>query len=449
MEKQPSTIAPELREMLQEGRADELRAFLKAQHPYDIAEYIGRFEPREIARIVLVLGDPQGPDAFQKLDTDLQVKVLLEMPRREGARLMEDMDPDERVDLVKALPEEEAEKVIPLIAQAERNEIARLADYDEGTAGSVMTTEYVAVVEDLTVAEALSQLRRIAPDRETIYNVFVLEKTRRLVGVIPLKNLFVLPSLARVGDVMQSDVKSVSVNDDVEDVARVVRDYDLVSVPVVSDAGKLVGIVTIDDVIDVVEEEATEDIYRYGAAGEHLRYLPSNPLSLARQRVLWLVLLAAVGFISGAIIHRFQDAITSVFALAIFIPVINASGGNAGTQASTVIIRSLATGEVSLSDSLRIFWKEILVGVTMGVLVGLVGAFRGYLMENSLRLALTIGLAMIFVVTFATVLGAVLPLVFKRLRLDPAVVSGPFIASVLDVVALLIYLEIARHVLSL
>jgi magnesium transporter len=447
MERQPSIIGPELRELLQDGRADELRVFLKEQHPYDIAEFIGGLEPREIARVVMILGDPLGPDAFQKLDTGLQVDVLLEMPRREGARLMEDMDPDERVDLVKALPSEVAEKVIPLIAQAERNEIARLANYEEGTAGAVMTTEYVAVSGDMTVAEALSELRRIAPDRETIYNVFVLDKTRKLIGVITLKNLFVMPSLAKVSDVMKSDVKSVSAADDVEDVARVVRDYDLVSVPVVDANGRLVGIVTVDDVVDVFQDEATEDIYRYGAAGEYVKYLPSNPLSLARQRVLWLILLAAVGFISGAIIHRYQEAITSVFALAIFIPVINASGGNAGTQASTVVIRSLATGEISLGDSLKIFWKEIVVGLSMGVVVGLVGAFRGYLMERSVRLALTIGMAMVFVVTFATVLGAVLPLVFKKLRLDPAVVSGPFIASVLDVVALLIYLEIARYVL--
>jgi magnesium transporter len=449
MERQPSLLGPELHEMLQAGRADELKAFLAEQHPYDIAEFISGLEPHEIARIVLILGDPTGPDAFQKLDTDLQVEVLLEMPRREGARLMEDMDPDERVDLVKALPAEEAEKVIPLIAQAERNEIARLAHYEEGTAGSVMTTEYVAVMGDLTVAQALGELRRIAPDRDTIYNVFVMEKGRKLIGVIPLKNLFIMPSLAKVADVMKPDVKSVKVGDDVEDVVRVVRDYDLVSVPVVDTEDRLVGIVTIDDVLDVFEEEATEDIYRYGAAGEYVRYLPSNPLSLARQRVLWLILLAAVGFISGAIIERYREAITSVFALAIFIPVINASGGNAGTQASTVVIRSLATGEVSLADSLRIFWKEIVVGLTMGVVVGLVGAFRGYLMEKSVKLALTIGMAMVFVVTFATVLGAVLPLVFKRLRLDPAVVSGPFIASVLDVVALLIYLEIARYILGM
>jgi magnesium transporter len=445
----PSMMALKVREMLVEGGTDAVRDFLSEAHPYDIAECLSELEPREAARIIFVLGDPVGPDAFQKLDLDFQVEVLHEMPGLQGASVVQRMDPDERVDIIKALPEDEREKILPLIAQAERNEIARLVHYDEGTAGSVMTTEYASVNGNLTIAEALSELRRIAPNRDTIYNVFIVDESRRLIGVLALKDLFVLPSLARVRDVMKPDVKSVNVDEDAEDVARLVRDYDLVSLPVVGEGRKLLGIVTVDDIVDVFEEEATEDIYYYGAAGEHLNYLPTNPLSLARQRVVWLILLAAVGFISGTVIHRYQAMITGVFTLAIFIPVINASGGNAGTQASTVIIRGLATGEVSLGDSLKIFWKEILVGLSVGVVVALVGALRGYLLESSVRMAITVGLAMVAVVTFATVLGAVLPLVFKKIRLDPAVVSGPFIASVLDVVALLIYLEIARFILRL
>lgn len=447
--RRPSIIGPEIRQMLQAEQTDALRDFLKEQDPYDIADFISDLDAADIARIVHILGEPLGPDAFQKLDTEIQVEVLRVMVRPDVARLMERMDPDERVDLIKALPEEEIERVLPLIAQAKRNEIAKLVTYDEGTAGSVMTTEYAAVDGELTIAEALSELRRIAPDRDTLYNVYVVDEARHLTGVIALKDLFVMPSLAILKDVMKADVKYVGANSDVEDVTRVVRDYDLVSVPVVDDDGKLLGIVTIDDVVDVFEKEATEDMYHYGAAGEHLRYLPTSPISLARQRVVWLILLAAVGFLSGTIIHRYESIITAVFALAIFIPVINASGGNAGTQASTVIIRGLATGEVSLSDSLKIFWKEIVVGLTVGVIVALVGALRGYLLESNLKLAITVGLAMISVVTLATVLGAILPLVFKKLRLDPAVVSGPFIASILDVVALLIYLEIARFILNL
>jgi magnesium transporter len=445
----PSPVGLEIRQMLADGRTDAVKAFLSEHHPYDVAEYMGELEPHEIARIVLVIDDPLGPDSFQKLDIETQVAVLHEMPRSACARVIQHMDPDERVDIIKALPEDERENILPLIAQAERNEIARLVHYEEGTAGSVMTTEYAAVNGGLTIAEALSELRRIAPDRDTLYNVFVIDDERRLIGVLPLKDFFVLPSLARVRDVMKSEVKSVNAQADVEEVAILARDYDLVSVPVLGESGNLLGIVTVDDIVDVLEEEATEDIYYYGAAGEHLNYLPTSPMSLARQRVVWLILLAAVGFISGTVIHRYEAMITSIFALAIFIPVVNASGGNAGTQASTVIIRGLATGEVSLSDSLKIFRKEILVGLSVGVVVALVGALRGYLLENSIKLAVTVGLAMVCVVTFATVLGAVLPLVFKKIRLDPAVVSGPFIASVLDVVALLVYLEIARFILHL
>jgi magnesium transporter len=444
-----SLIGPKIRELLEEGRSDAVTGFLSEQDPYDVAGFIADLEPEEISRIVLLLGDPLGPDAFQKLATEIQVDVLQTMARRDSARLVEGMDPDERVDLIKALPEQDAERILPLIAQAKRNEIAKLVTYEEGTVGSVMTTEYAAVSGDLTVGGALSELRRIAPDRDTLYNVFVVDDLRRVVGVIPLKDLFVLPSLASVKDVMRPDVKSVDATSDVEEVIRAARDYDLASVPVVDDVGRLLGIVTHDDVADVAEEEVTEDMYHYGAAGEPLRYLPTNPFRLARERVVWLILLAAVGFLSGMIIHRYEAMITTVFALAVFIPVINASGGNAGTQASTVIIRGLATGEVTLSNWLRIFSKEIAVGLTIGVVVAFVGALRGYVLEHSIKLALTVGLAMVSVVTLATVLGAILPLVFKKIRLDPAVVSGPFIASVLDVVALVIYLEIARFILHL
>ncbi len=444
-----SIVISEIKEILSEGRIQDVVEFLKDQPPYDIAAYIEHLEPEDIAKIILALGEPLGPDAFQKLPTDIQAEALEKMSYTDGARLLEAMDPDERADLVKALPESSAERIIPLIAQAKRNEIASLVQYREGTAGSVMTTEYAALNENLTIAAALSELRKIAPDRETLYNVYVIDDDSRLVGMIPLKDMFVRPSLARLKDVMRTDVKSVKANQDVEEVARIVRDYDLVSIPVVDDQGRLIGLVTIDDIIDVFEAEATEDMYRHGAVYEHTRYLPANPLSLARQRVVWLIVLALVGFITGSVIDRYESMVTAMFALAVFMPVIIDSGGNAGTQASTVIIRGLATGEVSIGDWLRIFWKEILVGLSVGAAVAVVGALRGYLMERSLKLALAVGLALVVVITFATVLGAALPLIFKRLRIDPAVVSGPLITSVLDVLGLLIYFEIAHLILNL
>lgn len=448
MTRDPAGFGPDIRELLGADKPDEVLAFLKEFPPHDVARHIEILAPEEIGRIITILGDPLGPDAFQKLPTEVQVEVLRVIPRKQSAHVIEEMDPDERTDLIKAMPEEEAERVLPLIAQAQRNEIARLMKYDEGTAGSIMTTEYAAVRGDITVQEAILELRRIAPDRDTIYNVFVLDQDRKLVGAISLKDLFVVPSHARVGEVMKTDIEGLNVNQDVESVAHYMRDYDLVSTGVVDDNSRLVGIVTIDDVIDVVEQEATEDMYHYGAAGEYMRYLPTNPLALAGQRVIWLIVLVAVGFLSGMVLHRYEALITSMFALAVFIPVINASGGNAGTQASTVVIRGLATGEIKVADWLKVFGKEILVGITVGVVVAIVAGLRGYFLENSLKLAVTVAFAMVGVVTIATMLGALLPLIFKKIRLDPAVVSGPLIASILDVVALIIYLEVARYVLG-
>ena len=449
MTKDPTGFGPDIRELLEAERTSELRKFLEEFPPHDIARHIEFLEPTEIARVMTVLDDPLGPDAFQKLDIETQVEVLGVMPRKQCAHVMEEVDPDDRTDLIKAMPEGERERVLPLIAQAQRNEIARLIKYEEGTAGSIMTTEYAAVRADMTVREAVSELRRIAPDRDTIYNVFVLDSERKLVGAISLKDLFVVPSHALVSDVMKTEIEGLKVSRDFEEVGHYMRDYDLVSAAVVDEENRLVGIVTIDDVVDVVEQETTEDMYHYGAAGEYMRYLPTNPFALAGQRVIWLIVLVAVGFLSGMVLHRYEGLITSVFALAIFIPVINASGGNAGTQASTVIIRGLATGEIAATDWLKVFGKEILVGITVGVVVAVVAGLRGYLLEKSPELAITVACAMVGVVTIATMLGALLPLFFKRLKLDPAVVSGPLIASILDVVALLIYLEIARFVLKI
>ncbi|MGD9141068.1 MAG: CBS domain-containing protein, partial [bacterium] len=262
----PAGFAPDIKELLDAGSADEIRGFLEEFQPHDIARHIEFLEPEDIASVMSILGDPLGPDAFQKLDIETQIPVLRVMPRKQCVHLIEEMDPDDTTDLIKAMPEEQAERVLPLIAQARRNEIARLIKYEEGTAGSIMTTEYAAVQASMTVREAIAYLSEIAPDRDTIYNVFVLDADRRLVGAISLKDLFVAPPHAGVSGVMKTDIQGLDVNMDVEHVAHYVRDYDLVSAAVVDERGRLIGIVTIDDVVDVVEQETTEDIYHYGAA---------------------------------------------------------------------------------------------------------------------------------------------------------------------------------------
>ena len=289
MIKDPAGFDPDIGELLEADSADEIRQFLEEFQPHDVARHIEFLEPEEVASVITILGDPLGPDAFQKLDTETQIEVLRVMPRKQGVHVIEEMDPDDRTDLIKAMPEEEAERVLPLMAQARRNEIAKLIKYEEGTAGSIMTTEYAAVQVDMTVREAISELSKIAPDRDTIYNVFVLDPGRKLVGAISLKDLFVAPPHGRVSDVMRSDIQGIDVNEDVEGVGHHMRDYDLVSAAAVDDSNRLVGIVTIDDVFDVVEQETTEDMYHYGAAGEYMRYLPTNPFKLAGQRVIWLI----------------------------------------------------------------------------------------------------------------------------------------------------------------
>ena len=359
------------------------------------------------------------------------------------ADVLEEMPPDERVDFIKALPEDRAEEILPLVAQAERNDIKRLMQFKEGTAGSILTTEYASLGRGITAKEALEKLKLQAPNKETIYYIYITDEGKKLIGFISLKKLIVSRSDALINDIMNENVISVNVNEDKEIVAKKLSDYDFLAIPVVDDDSRLIGIVTVDDVVDVVIEEDTEDMLRYGAAGEYIDYMGSGPFQIARQRVLWLLVLVIMGFVSGWVIQKYAFQLQTIIALAFFIPVLTASGGNAGTQSSTVIIRGLATGEVKMKDVIKVLKKEIVTGVLVGVVMGILGVVRALIVNKNPLLGITVGLAMVATVTIATTLGAILPLLFKKLRLDPALMSGPFISSTVDVIALFVYFQIS------
>jgi magnesium transporter len=315
--------------------------------------------------------------------------------------------------------------------------------YKEGTAGSILTTEYAFLSQDISASEALNELKKQAFDRETIYYVYVIDKDRKLLGFISLKDILIANGNELIKDIMNTNTISAHVNDDKEQVARNLSDYDLLAIPVVDSENKLVGIVTVDDVVDIIQQEHTEDIYKYGAAGDYVDYMGSHPRIIAKQRILWLLVLVAMGFISGMVMEKHAYQLQAVIALAFFIPLLSGSGGNAGTQSSTVIIRGLATGEIRIRDVLRIFFKELSIGAMVGLAMGILAALRALVLNKDTLLAITVGLAMIATVIVATTLGAVLPLLFKKMKLDPALMSGPFIASIVDIVSLLVYFRIA------
>lgn len=445
--KKISIAEPEIIEILRSGNAkQEIHRIFRDVHPFEIFSLIEGMEPEYIASIITYIGFPLGAEVFEHFDDEDREDIFDHFNRKDMIKMIEEMSSDERVDLLKILDDDLVKSLMPLIAQAERNDIKKLSEYSEGTAGSIMTTEYASLKEEMTIDDGLRHLRMIAPDKETIYSIFITDNSRKLKGVLSLEKLFLTKSSHRISEIMNREFIFVSINDDQEDVSRIMADYDLLAVPVVDAEKMLLGIITVDDIVDVVIEEDTEDFLRHGSVEGDVDYLSANPFKLARQRIVWLLLLVLVGFISGYIMELNHEILQSVIALAFFLPLLSGSAGNAGTQSSTIVIRGLATGELEMSDIKHVIFKEMATGVIVGVVLGLASGLRAILLNGDFRLAFTVSVSMVFVVFCSTLLGAVLPVVFKKMKLDPALMSAPFIASIIDILSIFIYLNIASMV---
>ncbi|NQT18580.1 MAG: magnesium transporter [Planctomycetes bacterium] len=417
-------------------------------HPSEVADFLEDRELREIVACLSDLDEQDAADVVEHLDLAIQRALVDVIPHGHMAKVIERMAPDVRADLIKELPDEVADGLLPLIAQAERQDIARLAAYEEDTAGSVMTTEYAVVNLDDTVAMAREELRRQAPGEETGYYVYVIDSGRRLIGIVSLRELLLARSDQHMEEIVDRDYVSINAEDDQDTLGDIFSRYELPSVPVTDEAGRLVGRITADDVIDVVEEEADEDIYHLGAAGRPIDYLRSSVLRIARERITWLLILVVTGLITSTLLQHYRGYLDQAVVLVIFIPLLMGSGGNAGSQTTAVIIRGLSTGEIEMHDVWRVVFKEMRVGLLVGLALGVCAAGRALLTHTNggggpVRLGLTVGLAMIATVTLAKTLGAVLPILFKKIHLDPALMSAPFISSIVDVVTVIGYFVLA------
>jgi len=437
----------------------ELRALVRAHDTQGLSRHADSIEPavlagelnelgqEEVWRVLTALPVKGRAEVFADLDLDLQLSLVEGRGKREMAALLEEMPSDDRADLVQGLGESLREEILPLVARAERADIRRLVAYAEETAGALMTTDYAALPEDICAGDALQRLRREAPDKETIHVVYVVDEKRRLKGSLSLKDLVLARPQRPVAELMHPETPLAKTDEDREQVAHTFARYDLVALPVVARDNVLVGIITVDDVFDVIEEEASEDAYRMGAAGTPLDYLRANPFRIAQQRIVWLLALVAMGFVCGFVIQRYSDLIETMIALTFFLPLLCDCAGNAGCQASTVIVRGLATEELDLADALRVLRKEIAVGAIVGVAMAVLAAARALILNGSVPLALTVALAMLTVVVMANILGGLLPLVFKRLGFDPALMSAPLITTVVDITSLFVYFELAKRII--
>ncbi len=433
---------------LARGHKKVIQEFAEDIHPAMLAEFIETMAPADLAAFLQCLPPLQRGEVFSYLDVPVQVNLAHSMKRDQLAELVTNMSPDERADLVKKLKDETLEALWPALAQAERDDIKRLSGYAEGTAGAVMTTDYITLYPALTAREAIEKIRREAPDRETIYYAYVVGDDREFIGSTSLKDLILARPEIRVGDLMVPNPIFVKLSDDIEQVAMTIGKYDLLAIPVVDEESRIVGIVTVDDIVDVVQEEATEDMQKLGgmqALDEP--YLETPFRRMLGKRAGWLATLFVGEMLTATAMGYFEHDIAKAVVLALFVPLIISSGGNAGSQASTLVIRAMALGEVTLTDWWRVFGRELKMGAVLGLLLGAVGFFRVLFWqmaspvygEHYLLIGMTILTSLIGVVTFGTLAGSLLPFVLRRLGLDPASASAPFVATMVDVTGLVIY----------
>ncbi len=442
-------VLPEIVDLIEANRPGEVVSALDDWHPPDLAELMQDLdEPEQQLAFFRAWERDEALEIFEELEDEAQADLLEELTHRERLWLLNAMSPDERADLFAEVEDEERSQLMELLSPRARDDIRRLLSYPEDCAGGLMTTAYVAVPSHATCEEATRLVRQAAQSAETIYTVYVIDKNGILVGVLSLRMLILSGAETPVSEVMETSVISVADMEDQEEVAHKLGTYDLTAIPVVDTELRLLGIVTVDDVLDVIEEENTEDALRMAAIAEYeTPYLDTPAWKIARQRAPWLMILVLAGFISGFVLERYSGLLEQLVVLAFFIPVLTGSGGNAGIQVSTTIIRSMATHEVGPGDILAVLRKEILVALMIGVAMGVIAMGRAVFVDFSWELVETVGLAMAGVVSAAVIIGGLLPLGLKRIGLDPALMSSPFITTVTDSLALVIYFEIARWLL--
>lgn len=438
----------DLAHLTREGDLAALGRWLADASTLDIADELVRLPEEQQAVPFRLLERDRALAVFEQLDPIHQQQVLAGLRDERFRDLVEDMDPDDRARLFRELPAKVATRALAGLSPAERSMTAALLGYPDESAGRLMTPEYVNLRESMSVADALAKLRRAGHRAETIYTLPVTDDQRHLVGVVSLRQLVLATPDQAIGDLMARDLHAVHVDDDQEAAARLLQETDALALPVLDSEDRLVGVITFDDAMEVIEAEETEDLALQGASQPLGRpYLAASPLAVARSRALWLMLLIGAAALTVNVLQLFEATLQEVVSLAVFIPLLIGTGGNAGAQASTVVIRAMAVGEVRFTDLPRVLWREARVGLALGAVLGVV-AYLPVAIAFDADLALTVSSTLVIICTWATFAGATLPMLARRAGVDPAVVSAPLITTLVDATGLLIYFTIARLVLG-
>ena len=443
-------VRSQLELLLESGNLEGAKALLIPVQPVDIAEAIeGIPESMQVIAFRL-LSKAEAIEVYEYLDYSVQEALIEEFKRQEVIDIVDKMSPDDRAKLFDELPAKVVARLLSQLSPKERQATAQLLGYDDDTAGRIMTPEYISLKETLTVDETLERIRSLANASEIIYYLYVTDAYRRLMGIVSLRDLVVSPPETTLGDIMTRDVVFVHTSTDQEEVARTIQRYDILAVPVVDREDRIVGVVTVDDVIDIIEEEATEDIYALGGVqSDGDNYFQTGLVTVARRRVVWLLVLLLTNTVTGTIISSQQGLLQKVVILTAFIPLLTGTGGNVGAQSSTVVIRGLNTEEINDMGPGKVVFREALAGLLLGSILGIMATVWAFWLQGSVEVALSVGISLIAIALLASVAGSALPFLFRSFGLDPALMSAPFITTIVDVLGVLIYFNMARVILRI
>ena len=435
--------------LLAQRQFKAVRSILDVMNEVDIASLLSDLDDKELALAFRLIPKDKAAEVFANMNHSMQTYLVEMFSEKELKELLDDLYMDDTVDLLEELPANLVNRILNTVDQADRTLINQLLNYPDDSAGTLMTTEYVDIRETMTVAQFLAHIKETGIHKETLYTCYVTDQ-RRLLGIVSAKDLMTTADDVLIRDLMQTEIISVSTHTDKEEVAQLFTKYNFLALPVLDQDERLVGIVTFDDAMDVMVDEATEDITKMAAMSPSEKsYFETSVLAHAKHRIAWLLILMFSATITGTIITRYENAFAAIPLLVSFIPMLMDTGGNCGSQSSTLIIRGIALGEIQFSDLFRVMFKEFRVSLIVGVALALANGIRILIMYKNAGLALVIGLSLVATIVISKLIGCVLPLIAKKLHMDPAIMASPLITTLVDTCSILIYFNIATQVFQL
>lgn len=442
-----------IEQLLEQKKDIELHNYLENMHAADIAEVLENLEVDDQTQVFGLLSDEKATEVLEQINSEDFSSLIKALTYEKKVTLLDLMSQDDIVDKLIELPESRQKEIIAFLDYEDAEDVKELLIYEEDTAGGIMTKDFVSIKKDYSIYYAIETLRAIAPDAETIYYIYVTDDLDRLVGVISLRQLIISPPNKAVDSIMNENLITVNIHDDQEAVAKIVTKYGLLAVPVVDDNNVMLGIITVDDILDVIEEEATEDIFRFAGTNEDEIYENDDTLfervkNSVTSRLPWLIITIFGGLLSATVLTSFQTTISANATLALFMPLLAGMGGNVGTQSSTITVRNIATHAIEGIGIFKTLIHEISVGIFVGIVCSLLVATAAYFMQAEYHIAIIVGIAMWANMTTAAAIGTVVPLVFKKLGIDPAVASAPFITTTIDLTGLTIYFSLATIMMA-